>query len=187
VEGSVAVDIGSSTGGFSDCLLKRGARKIYAVDVNTRQLDSRLRHDSRVMPVEKNARYLSKDDFDEPPDIVALDVSFISVLKILPAVKDFIGNGWIICLLKPQFEVGRHEVGKKGIVKDPFLHEDALRRILASAEALGLRLGGVMRCSLRGQKGNREFFALWSMTKLALGPMEIEKKIKEAVWDEKSA
>jgi len=185
VEGKVAADLGVSTGGFTDCLLQRGAVKVYAVDVDIRQLDWHLREDPRVITIEKNARYLKKNEFGDPLDIVTVDLSFISVLKVLPAVRDFIGNGELVVLLKPQFEVGKGEVGKKGIVRDPHQHQDVLWKMVMAASRIGFKIRGLMGSSVRGQKGNREFFAHWSLEKDSLSPDRVKRIIKEVVWDEK--
>jgi 23S rRNA (cytidine1920-2'-O)/16S rRNA (cytidine1409-2'-O)-methyltransferase len=186
VDGKIAADLGSSTGGFTDCLLQRGARKVYAVDVDTRQLDWRLREDSRVKLIEKNARYLSGDDFFDTLDIVTMDLSFISLLKVLPAVKMFLGNGRVVALVKPQFEAGKGKVGRKGVVRDPYLHEEVLIRVIEEAGKIGFNFRGLFKTSIRGQKGNQEFFVLWSMVERALGPGLRRALLKEAVWNEKN-
>lgn len=185
VSGKIAADLGSSTGGFTDCLLQQGAQKVYAVDVDTRQLDWRLRQDSRVVLIEKNARYLDKDDFSDPLDIITADLSFISVLKVLPAIKGFIGDGVLVALIKPQFEVGKGQVGKKGVVRDPSLHEKVLVEMIEEAEEVGFHSVGLAKSPIRGQKGNREFFLLWSIQRPALTPDRMKTLIKEAVWNEK--
>lgn len=185
VEEKVAADLGASTGGFTDCLLQRGAAKVYAVDVDIRQLDWHLRENSRVITIEKNARYLKKNDFGDPLDIITVDLSFISVLKVLPAVRDFIGDGELVVLLKPQFEVGKGEVGKKGIVRDPRQHQQVLWKMAMTASHIGFKIRGLIGSSVRGQKGNREFFAHWVLEKDTLSPGHIKKIIKEVVWDEK--
>lgn len=186
IGGKVAADLGVSTGGFTDCLLQKGAKRVYAVDVDTRQLDLRIRKDPRVILIEKNARYLKKSNFRETLDIVTMDLSFISVLKVLPAVKEFLGAGRLLSLLKPQFEVGKGEVGKKGIVRDPFLHQEVLWKIASEASRIGFKLRGVIETSVRGQKGNREFFAFWSLEEDSLSPARVQRIIKEVVWDEKN-
>ena len=186
VEGKIASDLGASTGGFTDCLLQHGARKVYAVDVDIRQLDRRLRDDSRVVCIEKNARYLRRADFAEALDIVTTDLSFISICKVLPAIKEFIGEGYVLSLVKPQFEVGKHQVGKKGIVKDPALHEEVLERITREADSMGFRLKALIKSSIPGVKGNREFFVYWTREEVPLSPAQQKRLIKEAVWDEKS-
>jgi 23S rRNA (cytidine1920-2'-O)/16S rRNA (cytidine1409-2'-O)-methyltransferase len=185
VEGKIAADLGASTGGFIDCLLQRGARKIYAVDVDTRQIDWRLREDPRVICIQKNARYLNKDDFEDALDIATTDLSFISVLKVLPAVKEFLGDGLLLSLVKPQFEAGKGQLGKKGIVRDPAVHEDVLDKIISEAHKMGFALRSLIKSSHRGQKGNREFFVFWSLGKNSLSQGEAKRMIKEAVWNEK--
>jgi len=198
VEGKIAADIGSSTGGFTDCLLQRGALKVYAVDVETKQLDRRLRDDPRVVIIEKNARDLGAADFADMLDLATMDVSFISILKILPAVKNILESfratdrtldrrpALLLSLLKPQFEVGKGQVGKKGIVRDPALHEQVLQKITAEAARLGFNLRGLMKCSVRGQKGNREFFGLWDLGGLPASGRDVLKWIKEVARDEKN-
>jgi len=193
VAGKIAADIGSSTGGFTDCLLQRGAAKVYAVDVDTRQIDIRLREDHRVVLIEKNARFLVSADFADPLDIVTMDVSFISILKILPALRDILnrgrdsggGAGLLLSLIKPQFEVGKGQVGKKGIVRDAALHEDVLRKITSGAAGLGFKLRGLMRCTVPGQKGNREFFGLWALAGLPAADQDVLQWVEEVVRDEK--
>jgi 23S rRNA (cytidine1920-2'-O)/16S rRNA (cytidine1409-2'-O)-methyltransferase len=186
VSGKFAADLGSSTGGFTDCLLQKGARKVYAVDVDTRQLDWRLREDSRVILIEKNARYLDKDDFADPLDIITVDLSFISVLKVLPAITGFIGTGILVALIKPQFEAGKGQVGKKGVVRDLRLHEKVLVKMIEEAEEVGFHAVGLARSPIRGQKGNREFFLQWSAQRPALAPDCMKTLIKEAVWNEQN-
>ncbi len=186
LEGKVATDLGASTGGFTDCLLQRGARKVYAVDVDTRQLDWRLRKDPRVKLIEKNARYLSRDDFSDTLEIVTVDLSFISILKVLPAVKGFLDRGKMVALIKPQFEAGKGRVGRKGVVHDPGLHEEVLIKTIDGASKIGFNFRGLFRTSVRGQKGNQEFFVLWSLVKPALSPDRLSAILKEAVWNEKN-
>ncbi len=183
VGGKTAVDIGASTGGFTDCLLQRGARKVYAVDVDISQLDWKLRGDPRVVTVEKNARYLALGDIGEPADVVTVDVSFISLLKVLPALKAVAGEWLLLALVKPQFEAGRREVGKKGVIRDPAVHEAVLRRVAAGAGEAGFALRGLIACSTRGQKGNVEFFARFAWGGPQAGSTA-ESLIKEAVSHE---
>ena len=186
IQGKAAADLGASTGGFIDCLLQKGAKRIYAVDVDIRQIDWRLRENPRVVCMQKNARYLKKDDFGDALDIVTTDLSFISVLKVLPAVKGFLGGGRLLSLIKPQFEVEKGQVGKKGVVRNPALHEDVLDRIIEEAHKMGFALRGLIKSSHRGQKGNREFFIFWSLEEESLGQGEVQRLIKEAVWNEKN-
>ncbi|HCS47668.1 MAG TPA: TlyA family rRNA (cytidine-2'-O)-methyltransferase [Candidatus Aminicenantes bacterium] len=182
VAGKVAADLGASTGGFTDCLLQRGARVVYAVDVSTSQLDWRLRRDPRVVPLEKNARYLSAEDFPERPGIVTVDLSFISVLKVLPAVRNFLAGGDVLCLLKPQFEVGRGQVGKRGVVRNPLQHEGVLNQLLQGARELGFGVRGLHGCKVRGQRGNREFFVYWMLTGPSLSPDKARELVREVVY-----
>lgn len=184
VSGCVAADIGSSTGGFTDCLLQRGARTVYAVDVDSRQLDWKLRRDPRVVMIEKNARDITCGDFGERPRVATMDVSFISIRKILPALKNIPSLGTLLALIKPQFEAGRRAVGKKGIVRDPEVHRQVLKEVIEGAGQEGFLPRGLIRCSTRGQKGNTEFFGYFDR---ALGEKgdAVQNWIKEAVNDEK--
>ena len=161
--GFVCVDVGSSTGGFTDCLLRHGALKVVAIDSGTNQMVWSLRNDDRVDLREKtNARSLKPEDFDSPFDLAVIDVSFISVTKILPAVVPLLNpDGKIIVLIKPQFEVGRGEVGKGGIVKDPLKHSRVIDEVNESASDLGLSLNGVIDSPILGAEGNKEFLALY--------------------------
>jgi 23S rRNA (cytidine1920-2'-O)/16S rRNA (cytidine1409-2'-O)-methyltransferase len=186
VQEKIAADLGASTGGFTDCLLQKGAKKVYAVDVDVKQLDWHLREDPRVVCIEKNARYLKRDDFADSLDIVTMDLSFISVLKVLPALKEFIGSGVLLSLIKPQFEVGKGQVGKKGVVRDKALHADVLKKITGEAMQIGFFPAGLIKSSVLGQKGNQEFFISWTLGKESLNSEEIHRLIKEAVWNEKN-
>ncbi len=161
VAGFLCLDIGASTGGFTDCLLQHGARCVYAVDVGRGQLDWRLRQDPRVVVREGiNARYLKPEDFPVQFDLITIDVSFISLTKILPAVVPLLQpSGAILALIKPQFEVGRGEVGKGGIVRDSEKHRRVIEKIRHFAErALSLRCLGVIESPILGSEGNKEFF-----------------------------
>ena len=159
--GKTALDIGSSTGGFTDCMLQRGAEKIYAVDVGYGQLDWKLRNDPRVIVLEKtNARFLTRDQVQELVDICAIDVSFISLTLILPNAFDLLKpDGVILALIKPQFELQRSEVGKGGIVRDPRLHQKAQDKIVAFVTDLGHVIAGIAPAAIKGADGNQEFFA----------------------------
>lgn len=153
----VCIDVGASTGGFTECLLNAGAKKVYAVDVGYGQLAWTLRNDPRVVVMERtNARNLQPEDIEEPPEIASMDVSFISIIKILPALKR-IGVGQIVSLIKPQFEAGRQQVGKKGIVKDMPVHEAVLLRIKKEAAEEGYALQAITFSPITGQNGNIEF------------------------------
>lgn len=153
----VCVDIGASTGGFTDVMLKHGARKVYAIDVGYGQLDVSLRNDPRVVNREKvNARYLQPENFDEPIDFVSIDVSFISLKLILPAVAGFL-RGELAALIKPQFEVGKHEVGKGGIVREPEKRQASIDGVVACATELGFTIAGVIESPIKGAEGNVEY------------------------------
>lgn len=163
VEGLLCLDVGASTGGFTDCLLQQGARRVVALDVGHNQLDWRLRNDSRVEVREGvNARYLQPQDFAERFDLIVMDVAFISATKVLPAVVPLLNaDGSLIVLIKPQFEVGRNEVGKGGIVREPEKHQRVIAEVNRKAEDLELKVGGVIESPIKGADGNVEFLALY--------------------------
>ena len=157
VTGKVCADVGASTGGFTDVMLKSGANKVYAIDVGYGQLDVSLRNDPRVVNREKvNARYLQAESFDEPIEFVSIDVSFISLKLILPAVAEFL-RGELVALIKPQFEVGKHEVGKGGIVRDEAKRATAVESVIAFARELGFDVKGVIESPIKGAEGNVEY------------------------------
>lgn len=155
------VDCGASTGGFTDCLLQRGAKHVYAVDVGYGQLAWSLRNDGRVTVMERtNARNLTPDMFPEQMDMAVMDMSFISLRLVLPAVKDLLApGGQAVCLVKPQFEAGRESVGKKGVVRDPAVHRQVLERFVGDASAMGFFLRGLTFSPVRGPEGNIEYLA----------------------------
>lgn len=161
--GKNCLDVGSSTGGFTDCLLQHGANSVTAVDSGTNQLDWKLRSDPRVEVRENtNARYLSPDAFPGHFDIAAMDVSFISVKKVIPAILELIADGgFLIVLIKPQFEVGKGEVGKGGIVREPEKHERVIDEIVSFVSAFGMDHLGTIDSPITGAEGNREFLAAW--------------------------
>ena len=153
------LDVGSSTGGFTDCLLQQGARRVYAVDVTINQLDWKLQKDPRVVTIERNARYLKAEDVGELVDLVTMDVSFISVTKVLPAIVPITRPGAdFLVLIKPQFELEKQQVGKGGIVRDAALQQKAVANVTAAAAALGLEIVGVRPSRITGTEGNQEFF-----------------------------
>ena len=160
VRGRTAIDIGASTGGFTDCLLRRGVSRVYAVDVGSGQLDWSLRQDARVVVMEKlNARYLSAGDLPEPVGLAVADVSFISLRLILPALSQVLSReADLVVLVKPQFELGRGEVGAGGIVRDPVKHLAAIEMVSGAAIAIGFRVKDACRSPIEGAEGNREFF-----------------------------
>jgi 23S rRNA (cytidine1920-2'-O)/16S rRNA (cytidine1409-2'-O)-methyltransferase len=161
VLGKTALDIGASTGGFTDCMLQRGAEKVYAVDVGHGQLDWKLRNDPHVIVMEKiNARTLSRKHIPEPIDLCVIDVSFISLTLILPNAFALITpNGVILALIKPQFELQPTDVGKGGVVRDPALHRKAQEKIIAFVTQVGHVVTGIVPSAIKGADGNQEFFA----------------------------
>jgi 23S rRNA (cytidine1920-2'-O)/16S rRNA (cytidine1409-2'-O)-methyltransferase len=161
LRGKRALDIGASTGGFTDCMLQRGADKVYAVDVGHGQLHWKIRNDPRVVVLEKiNARSLSREHIPEPIDVCVIDVSFISLTLILPNAFDLItSTGVILALIKPQFELQRSEVGKGGIIRDQHLHQKAQDKIVAFVTHLGHSVTGIVPSAVKGADGNQEFFA----------------------------
>jgi len=163
--GYVCVDCGASTGGFTDCLLQRGARHVYAVDVGYGQLAWSLRSDGRVTVMERtNARNLTSDMFPGKMDMAVMDMSFISLRLVLPAVRMLLADrGQVVCLVKPQFEAGREKVGKKGVVRDPEVHREVLEDFVASAGELGFAVAGLDYSPVRGPEGNIEYLA-WLKT-----------------------
>jgi 23S rRNA (cytidine1920-2'-O)/16S rRNA (cytidine1409-2'-O)-methyltransferase len=160
VAGLVAMDVGASTGGFTDCLLRRGARRVYAVDVGYGQLAWHLRQDSRVVVLERcNIRYLTREQVSEPVDLAVIDISFISLKKVIPKVLEYLKiRSRLLALIKPQFEVGRGQVGKGGVVRDPKLHRQVVGDLEAFCRDQGMEVEGVVESNLLGPKGNREFF-----------------------------
>jgi 23S rRNA (cytidine1920-2'-O)/16S rRNA (cytidine1409-2'-O)-methyltransferase len=158
-QGKICLDVGSSTGGFTDCLLQQGAVSVYAVDVNTDQLAWKLHEDPRVIRIKKNARQLAQGDLAESVDLVVADVSFIAVKKVLPGAWACAKEGAdLLILIKPQFELEREDVGKGGIVRDPELHEQAIAGVRHAAESLGMAIQGVAPSHLPGAEGNQEYF-----------------------------
>ena len=156
--GRVVADIGASTGGFVDCALQNGAAKVFAIDVGYNQLDWKLRSDARVVSMEKtNARYLEADSLGEMVDVVTTDVSFISLDKILPPAMTFLKEGGhVLALIKPQFEAGREKVGKKGVVRDPAVHQEVIEKILNLCQAINLAVWGLDFSPVKGSEGNIE-------------------------------
>ena len=182
-KGHVAVDVGASTGGFTQVLLERGASRVYAVDVGRGQLHERLRTDARVVVIDGvNARSLSAREVPEPCGVGTVDVSFISVLKILPALRGVLAPGGVaVVLVKPQFEVGRFRVGRGGVVSDPALHRQALRDVAWAAQhEMGFALTGACASPITGAEGNREFFLNLARDGAALAGSRFESMLEEA-------
>ena len=157
--GKVCIDCGASTGGFTDVLLQHGAARVYAVDVGYGQLAWKLRTDERVVNIERtNLRYISEAEIPEPLDLAVMDVSFISIRLVLPAVQQLLKDGAdLICLIKPQFEAGREAVGKKGVVRDPSVHKEVIRQILDFAASRALHVEGLDYSPIKGPEGNIEY------------------------------
>jgi len=162
-EGMIVMDVGASTGGFTDCVLQRGAKKVYAVDVGYGQLAWKLQKDPRVVNLERrNIRYLKTEEVEEKMDLILIDTSFISIDKFLSHLLHFLKKGGMtVGLIKPQFEVGKGEVGKGGVVRDEALHQKVIERISKFGQSLGLNALGVVESPLLGPKGNKEFFILF--------------------------
>lgn len=163
---AVAVDIGASTGGFTDCMLKNGAKKVYSIDVGYGQLDWNLRNDPRVVNMEKvNVRYLEPDKIAEKADFISIDVSFISLKLVFPVAAGLLSDdGRLVCLVKPQFEAGREQVGKKGIVRDKAVHTEVIENVIRYAKSNGLFPQGLDFSPMTGAKGNIEYLLLLSKT-----------------------
>lgn len=159
LDGCTCMDIGASTGGFTDCMLQNGAAKVYAVDVGHGQLDWKLRNDERVVCMEKtNFRYMQPDDIEDRLDFASCDVSFISLTLILPPAYELLKDGaYMVCLIKPQFEAGREKVGKKGVVRDREVHEEVVRKIVYFSRETGFKTCGLTFSPIRGPEGNIEY------------------------------
>jgi len=159
VAGKICLDVGASTGGFTDCLLQHGAARVYAIDVGYGQLDWKLRQDPRVVVIERtNIRYVTEALLPEPFDLISVDVSFISLKIVIPVIKKFLKpRGMILALIKPQFEVGKNQVGKGGVVKDPKLHQSVIDALSAFFCKTGFAINAVIPSPILGPKGNKEF------------------------------
>lgn len=179
LDGTVCVDIGASTGGFTDCMLQKGAVKVFAIDVGYGQLDWKLRNDSRVINMEKtNIRYLDTDTVDKDIDFISIDVSFISLKLVFPVASKLLGSdGSIVCLVKPQFEAGREQVGKKGIVRDKNVHKEVIENVISYGAANGLYPHGLTFSPVTGAKGNIEYLLY-----LKKAPAEHEIHVDDVVY-----
>ncbi len=183
LQDGVCMDMGASTGGFTDCMLQNGARKVYALDVGYGQLDYKLRVDPRVVNMEKtNIRYLDTDLIEEPVDFVSIDVSFISVKHMFPVVKKVLdAAGHMVCLIKPQFEAGREQVGKNGIVRDPAVHRQVIEKVIGYALQNGLRPLGLAYSPVKGTKGNIEYL-LYAGNDSSADENSVEEVQLEEFW-----
>ncbi len=167
-QGFVCSDSGASTGGFTDCLLQQGAAKVFAIDVGYGQLDWKIRSDPRVVVMERtNIRYVTTEDLGEKLDLSVIDVSFISLKIVLPAIKELLkaGSGQVLCLIKPQFEAGKEKVGKKGVVRDPAVHKEVLDQFVELVRQLDFTLLGLTFSPVKGPEGNIEFLGHLSLQK----------------------
>jgi 23S rRNA (cytidine1920-2'-O)/16S rRNA (cytidine1409-2'-O)-methyltransferase len=180
LQGKVCMDVGASTGGFTDCMIQNGAVKVYAVDVGRGQLDWKLRNDPRVVCMEKtNIRYVVPEDIQEPVEFSSIDVSFISLTKVLGPVKELLTeNGEIVCLIKPQFEAGREKVGKKGVVRDPAVHGEVIKKVIDWSKELGFGICHLEYSPIKGPEGNIEY--LLHLRKNAPGDL-VEGKVDQVV------
>lgn len=178
-EGKVCLDIGASTGGFTDCMLQNGAVKVFAIDVGHGQLDWKLRNDERVVCMEKtNIRYVKPEDLGELASLVSIDVSFISLQLVLPVVKTLIKDDCqVVCLIKPQFEAGRDQVGKKGVVRDKKVHVEVIEKTLSFAYSIGFELKGLTFSPIKGPEGNIEYLA-----ELMRRDAENSEEDKDLLW-----
>ena len=175
--GYVCSDSGASTGGFTDCLLQQGAKKVFAIDVGYGQLDWKIRSDPRVVVMERtNVRHVTSEQLGEPLDLSVVDVSFISLRIVLPVIKTFLkADGQVLCLIKPQFEAGREKVGKKGVVRDPQTHKEVLDQFVLLAKELNFQIMGLTFSPVKGPEGNIEFLAHLSLgDKLGIAPITEE-------------
>lgn len=182
LQGKVCMDIGASTGGFTDCMLQNGAGKVYAIDVGHGQLDWKLRSDERVVCMEKtNFRYVTDEDIAEPINFASVDVSFISLTKILiPARKLLQQGGEMVCLIKPQFEAGRDKVGKKGVVRDRNVHIEVVHRIVDYADMIGFSVRGLTYSPIKGPEGNIEYL-MWIEKRTEIPEEVLDMSEKEAI------
>lgn len=178
----VCMDIGASTGGFTDCMLQNGAKKVYSIDVGYGQLDWKLRQDDRVVSMERtNIRYVNPEDIEDEIDFASIDVSFISLRLVLPVVKKIIKeSGKIIFLIKPQFEAGREKVGKKGVIRDKKIHKEVIGVVIRFAHELGLKIEDLTYSPIKGPKGNIEFLA-YTSNENPVDAIDIDKLVQEVV------
>ncbi|ESL03677.1 ribosomal RNA large subunit methyltransferase J [Catonella morbi ATCC 51271] len=184
----ICIDIGSSTGGFTDCMLQNGAAKVYAIDVGTNQLAWKLREDKRVVSMEKtNIRYVTEEDIPEKVDFASVDVSFISLTKVLPVAVNLLKDeAYMVCLIKPQFEAGREKVGKKGVVRDFSVHKEVIELVINFAIGLNFFIKGLTFSPVKGPEGNIEYLLYMQKRNEKMSGAETDKIIKdmEKVVDE---
>ena len=182
LQDKICLDVGASTGGFTDCMLQNGAKKVYAIDVGHGQLAWKLRNDPRVVCMEKtNIRYVLPEHVGEEADFASIDVSFISLEKVLIPVRDLLGEqGEIVCLIKPQFEAGREKVGKKGVVRDPAVHLEVIEKVIAYARSIGFAVLGLEFSPIKGPEGNIEYLLHLQKNGSETGQADPKKTVQEA-------
>ncbi|MBR3992749.1 MAG: TlyA family RNA methyltransferase [Anaerotignum sp.] len=183
LEGKICLDIGASTGGFTDCMLQNGASKVYAIDVGYGQFAWKLRNDERVVCLEKtNVRYVTHEQVPDEGDFASIDVSFISLTKVLPAVLGVLGpNGQLVCLIKPQFEAGREKVGKKGVVRDINVHREVIEMIVNYVRAQNLGILALDFSPIKGPEGNIEYLIYLDKSQTGMDEEEVTKRLEEVV------
>lgn len=181
LEGRICMDVGSSTGGFTDCMLQNGASKVYAVDVGTNQLAWKLRQDERVISMEKtNIRYLEPDQISDSVEFISIDVAFISLTKVLLPVRELLKDqGEVVCLIKPQFEAGREKVGKKGVVREPEVHVEVIEKVICYAVNLGFRILNLDYSPIKGPEGNIEYLLHIQKSQVPVRDTEEEIHLEE--------
>ncbi|MGN0134956.1 MAG: TlyA family RNA methyltransferase [Anaerotignum sp.] len=185
LEGKICLDIGASTGGFTDCMLQNGASKVYAIDVGYGQFAWKLRNDERVVCLEKtNVRYVTHEQVPDEGDFASIDVSFISLTKVLPAVLGVLGEkGQLVCLIKPQFEAGREKVGKKGVVRDINVHKEVIEMIANYVRAQNLGILGLSFSPIKGPEGNIEYLIYLDKSQTGMTEEEVQAKLEEVVTE----
>ena len=185
LKGLICMDIGASTGGFTDCMLQNGASKVYAVDVGHGQLDWKLRNDERVVCMEKtNIRYVTRDDIADDLDFASVDVSFISLDKVLPPARELLKEaGRMVCLIKPQFEAGREQVGKHGVVRDKKVHEAVIKKITNLCSEIGFLILGLTYSPIKGPEGNIEYLIYIEKTREGEASYEANAKFVDKIGD----
>lgn len=183
LEGKICLDIGASTGGFTDCMLQNGAVKVYAIDVGYGQFAWKLRNDPRVVCLEKtNVRYVTHEQVPEEGDFASIDVSFISLTKVLPAVLGVLGEkGQLVCLIKPQFEAGREKVGKKGVVRDIQVHKEVIEKVASYVRTQGLGILGLSFSPIKGPEGNIEYLIYLDKSQPGMTEEAVQQKLEEVV------
>ncbi|MGM9916598.1 TlyA family rRNA (cytidine-2'-O)-methyltransferase [Anaerotignum sp.] len=185
LDGKICLDIGASTGGFTDCMLQNGAAKVYAIDVGYGQFAWKLRNDERVVCLEKtNVRYVTHEQVPDEGDFASIDVSFISLTKVLPAVLGVLGEkGQLVCLIKPQFEAGREKVGKKGVVRDISVHKEVIEMIANYVRAQNLGILGLSFSPIKGPEGNIEYLIYLDKSQAGMTEEEVQAKLEEVVTE----